>query len=140
MGIRFDKGDVEHRLTSFLYPDDSDQQGRLLRVYQQYFMVSAGAQLILQELEERGYAPEQLADHVVIQINDTHPSMVIPELIRLLLQRGAHLRPGPGPGEPHLRLHQPHHPGRGPGEVAHGLYPAGRPPCWCPSSESWTGR
>ena len=88
VGIRFDKGDVEHRLTSFLYPDDSDQQGRLLRVYQQYFMVSAGAQLILQELEERGYAPEQLADHVVIQINDTHPSMVIPELIRLLLQRG----------------------------------------------------
>ena len=88
VGIGFDKSDIAHRLTSFLYPDDSDDAGRLLRVYQQYFMVSAGAQLILQELEERGYAPETLADHVVVQINDTHPSMVIPELIRLLLQRG----------------------------------------------------
>ncbi len=87
-GIGFDKGDVAHHLTSFLYPDDSDDAGRLLRVYQQYFMVSAGAQLILQELEERGYGPEELADHVVIQINDTHPSMVIPELIRLLTGRG----------------------------------------------------
>ena len=88
VGIRFDKGDIPHCLTSFLYPDDSDEAGRLLRVYQQYFMVSAGAQLILQELEERGYGPETLADHVVIQINDTHPSMVIPELIRLLTARG----------------------------------------------------
>nr|WP_325182570.1 glycogen/starch/alpha-glucan phosphorylase [uncultured Oscillibacter sp.] len=87
-GISFDKGDIAHCLTAFLYPDDSDDAGRLLRVYQQYFMVSAGAQLILQELEERGYAPETLADHVVIQINDTHPSMVIPELIRLLTDRG----------------------------------------------------
>jgi len=88
VGINFDKGDIAHRLTSFLYPDDSDDPGRLLRVYQQYFMVSAGAQLILQELEERGYALDTLADHVVIQINDTHPSMVIPELIRLLTARG----------------------------------------------------
>ena len=87
-GIAFDKEDVAHNLTSFLYPDDSDEEGRLLRVYQQYFLVSAGAQLILQELEERGYDPQTLADHVVIQINDTHPSMVIPELIRLLKDRG----------------------------------------------------
>lgn len=88
VGIRFDKGDIAHSLTSFLYPDDSDRAGQLLRVYQQYFMVSAGAQLILQELEERGYPLEELAERVVIQINDTHPSMVIPELIRLLTQRG----------------------------------------------------
>ena len=88
VGISFDKGDIRHCLTSFLYPDDSDEAGRLLRVYQQYFMVSAGAQLILQELEERGYGPETLADHVVVQINDTHPSMVIPELVRLLTARG----------------------------------------------------
>ena len=88
VGIKFDKGDIPHHLTSFLYPDDSDQAGRLLRVYQQYFLVSAGAQLILAELEERGFSPETLADHVVVQINDTHPSMVIPELIRLLTQRG----------------------------------------------------
>ena len=88
VGINFDKTDIAHRLTSFLYPDDSDDAGRLLRVYQQYFMVSAGAQLILQELEERGYSMYELADHVVIQINDTHPSMVIPELIRLMTARG----------------------------------------------------
>ncbi|MEA4934627.1 MAG: glycogen/starch/alpha-glucan phosphorylase [Lawsonibacter sp.] len=88
MGIHFDKEDVAHNLTSFLYPDDSDEAGRLLRVYQQYFMVSAGAQLILQELEERGHCIDTLADYVVVQINDTHPSMIIPELIRLLIQRG----------------------------------------------------
>ena len=88
IGIGFDKTDVEHNLTSFLYPDDSDRNGRLLRVYQQYFLVSAGAQLILQELEDRGYSMYDLADHVVIQINDTHPSMIIPELVRLLTQRG----------------------------------------------------
>lgn len=88
VGIDFDKGDIAHNLTSFLYPDDSDRAGRLLRVYQQYFLVSAGAQLILAELEERGFAPDTLADHVVIQINDTHPSMVIPELVRLLMDRG----------------------------------------------------
>lgn len=87
-GIQFDKTDIAHELTAFLYPDDSDDEGRLLRVYQQYFMVSAGAQLILRELKERGWDARTLSDHVVIQINDTHPSMVIPELIRLLLERG----------------------------------------------------
>ena len=87
-GIGFDKRDIAHCLTSFLYPDDSDEDGRLLRVYQQYFMVSAGAQLILKELDERGVDPRQLCQHVAIQINDTHPSMVIPELTRLLLERG----------------------------------------------------
>ncbi len=87
-GIDFDKTDIARHLTSFLYPDDADEAGRLLRVYQQYFMVSAGAQLILEELEERGYGPESLAEHTAIQINDTHPSMVIPELIRLLTERG----------------------------------------------------
>ena len=87
-GIDFDKRDIPHCLTSFLYPDDSDRDGQLLRVYQQYFMVSAGAQLILDELAARGYAPGTLSDHVAIQINDTHPSMVIPELIRLLTERG----------------------------------------------------
>ena len=87
-GIAFDKHDVAHSLTSFLYPDDSDDAGRLLRVYQQYFMVSAGAQLILAELEERGFAPGELDRHVAVHINDTHPSMVIPELVRLLMERG----------------------------------------------------
>ena len=87
-GIDFDKRDIPHCLTSFLYPDDSDRDGQLLRVYQQYFMVSAGAQLILDELAARGYAPGTLSSHVAIQINDTHPSMVIPELIRLLTERG----------------------------------------------------
>ena len=87
-GIDFDKRDIPHCLTSFLYPDDSDRDGQLLRVYQQYFMVSAGAQLILDELAARGGSPETLSDHVAIQINDTHPSMVIPELIRLLTGRG----------------------------------------------------
>ena len=87
-GIDFDKSDLPARLTSFLYPDDSDDAGRLLRVYQQYFMVSAGAQLILKELADRGCTPETISDHVAIQINDTHPSMVIPELVRLLTGRG----------------------------------------------------
>lgn len=87
-GIDFDKTDVAHVLTSFLYPDDSDEEGRLLRVYQQYFMVSAGAQLILAELEERGYGIDELDRHVAVHINDTHPSMVIPELVRLLTERG----------------------------------------------------
>ena len=87
-GIDFDKTDIAHCLTSFLYPDDSDEAGRLLRVYQQYFMVSAGAQLILKELDEKGIDPRQLCEHVAIQINDTHPSMIIPELTRLLLERG----------------------------------------------------
>ena len=87
-GIDFDKRDIPHCLTSFLYPDDSDRDGQLLRVYQQYFMVSAGAQLILDELAARGYALAALSEHAAIQINDTHPSMVIPELIRLLTERG----------------------------------------------------
>ncbi len=87
-GIDFDKHDLPARLTSFLYPDDSDEAGRLLRVYQQYFMVSAGAQLILKELEERGCSAHTLSEHVAVQINDTHPSMVIPELVRLLTQKG----------------------------------------------------
>ena len=87
-GIDFDKRDIPHCLTSFLYPDDSDYDGQLLRVYQQYFMVSAGAQLILDELAQRGYTPDTLSEHVAIQINDTHPSMVIPELIRLLTAGG----------------------------------------------------
>lgn len=87
-GISFDKNDIKQNLTLFLYPDDSDKQGELLRIYQQYFMVSNGAQYILKECEERGYNLEELDQHVVIQINDTHPSMVIPELIRLLTEKG----------------------------------------------------
>lgn len=87
-GILFDNTDIPHCLTSFLYPDDSDDTGRLLRVYQQYFLVSAGAQLILKELDARGYDARSLSDYVAVQINDTHPSMVIPELIRLLTERG----------------------------------------------------
>lgn len=87
-GIDFDKTDIERNLTLFLYPDDSDDAGRLLRVYQQYFLVSCTAQLILRELEERGYAPRDLHKHVVVQINDTHPTMIIPELIRLLVAKG----------------------------------------------------
>ncbi len=87
-GIEFDKEDIRKNLTLFLYPDDSDDAGRLLRVYQQYFMVSCGAQLILDEAVERGSDLHDLADYVAIQINDTHPSMVIPELIRLLTAKG----------------------------------------------------
>ncbi len=87
-GIDFDKKDIQKNLTLFLYPDDSDEEGRLLRVYQQYFMVSCGAQLILAEARERGSNLHDLADYVAIQINDTHPSMVIPELIRLLMAEG----------------------------------------------------
>ena len=83
-GIQFDKNDVEKCLTLFLYPDDSDEAGRLLRIYQQYLMVSAGAQLILAECKARGSNLHDLAQYAAIQINDTHPSMVIPELIRLL--------------------------------------------------------
>ena len=83
-GISFDKKEIAKNLTLFLYPDDSDEDGRLLRIYQQYFMVSAGAQLILDECMTRGCNLHDLADYAAIQINDTHPSMVIPELIRLL--------------------------------------------------------
>ncbi len=86
--IDFDKNKIQKNLTLFLYPDDSDDAGRILRIYQQYFMVSNGAQLILKECEQKGYDLHKLYDHVVIQINDTHPSMVIPELIRLLQQKG----------------------------------------------------
>lgn len=87
-GINFDKKDIKKNLTLFLYPDDSDEQGRQLRIYQQYFMVSCGAQYILEECLERGSNLHDLADYAVIQINDTHPSMIIPELIRLLTGRG----------------------------------------------------
>ena len=87
-GITFDKEDIKENLTLFLYPDDSDEAGHLLRIYQQYFMVSNAAQLILLEAEENGYDLHKLHEHVVVQINDTHPSMVIPELIRLLGEKG----------------------------------------------------
>lgn len=86
-GIRFDKTDIGKNLTLFLYPDDSDDAGRLLRIYQQYLMVSAGAQLILEECLERGSNLHNLHEYAAIQINDTHPSMVIPELIRLLCEK-----------------------------------------------------
>mgnify|MGYP000933507163 FL=1 len=87
-GISFDKDDIEENLTLFLYPDDSDEKGQLLRIYQQYFMVSAGAQYILEECVAKGSNLHDLADYAAIQINDTHPSMVIPELIRLLMEKG----------------------------------------------------
>lgn len=87
-GIQFDKEDIKKNLTLFLYPDDSDEKGQLLRIYQQYFMVSNAAQLILKEAEEKGINLYHLHEHVCIQINDTHPTMVIPELIRLLTARG----------------------------------------------------
>jgi len=87
-GIDFDKEEIEKNLTLFLYPDDSDDSGRLLRIYQQYFMVSNGAQLILDECVARGSNLHNLYEYAVIQINDTHPTMVIPELIRLLVERG----------------------------------------------------
>ena len=90
-GIDFDKTDIAHNLTLFLYPDDSDEPGRLLRVYQQYFLVSATAQLILKEVEERGGRLDALHEYAVVQINDTHPTMIIPELIRLLTARGLSL-------------------------------------------------
>ncbi len=87
-GINFNKEDIEKNLTLFLYPDDSDDAGRILRIYQQYFMVSSAAQLILDEAVEKGCKLYDLADYAVIQINDTHPTMVIPELIRLMVERG----------------------------------------------------
>ena len=85
-GISFDKRDIEKNLTLFLYPDDSDEAGRILRIYQQYLMVSAGAQMILEDAKMRGSNLHDLADYAAVQINDTHPSMVIPELIRLLME------------------------------------------------------
>ena len=86
--IDFNKEDIQKNLTLFLYPDDSDEKGRLLRVYQQYFMVSNAARLILDEAVAKGSNLHDLADYATVQINDTHPSMVIPELIRLLQERG----------------------------------------------------
>ena len=87
-GIDFDKNDIAKNLTLFLYPDDSDEAGRKLRIYQQYFMVSNGARLIIDECKAKGSNLYDLYDYAVIQINDTHPTMVIPELIRLLVQEG----------------------------------------------------
>lgn len=87
-GIAFDKEDIARNLTLFLYPDDSDEQGHLLRIFQQYFMVSNGAQYILDECVAKGCTLYDLPDFAAIQINDTHPTMVIPELIRLLMERG----------------------------------------------------
>ncbi len=86
--IAFDKEDIQKNLTLFLYPDDSDEAGRQLRIYQQYFMVSNAARLILDECTARGCTLSDLPDYAVIQINDTHPTMIIPELIRLLVERG----------------------------------------------------
>lgn len=91
-GIQFDKKDIKKNLTLFLYPDDSDDDGRKLRIYQQYFMVSCGAQMILHDCKEKGYDLHSLQEHVVIQINDTHPSLIIPELIRLLMKEGILLK------------------------------------------------
>lgn len=88
-GINFDKEAVEKNLTLFLYPDDSDEAGNLLRIYQQYFMVSNAAQLILREMKEKKYDLRKMYEHAVIQINDTHPTMVIPELIRILVEEKA---------------------------------------------------
>ena len=91
-GIDFDKEDIDKNLTLFLYPDDSDEAGQQLRIYQQYFMVCNGAQLILKEMKENGYDLHKLNEHAVIQINDTHPTMVIPELIRILTEEeGFHM-------------------------------------------------
>ena len=87
-GIDFNKEDIEKNLTLFLYPDDSDEKGKLLRIYQQYFMVSSGAQLIIDECIAKGCNLYDLPEYAVIQINDTHPTMVIPELIRILVERG----------------------------------------------------
>ena len=87
-GIHFDKTNIPGNLTSFLYPDDSDEAGRMLRVYQEYFMVSAAAQRIFHDAEQFGWPLAELSQHVAVQINDTHPSMIIPELIRLLTEKG----------------------------------------------------
>lgn len=87
-GIQFDKGNIEKNLTLFLYPDDSDREGQLLRIYQQYFMVSSAAQLIVKKEKEAGHDLHRLDQYVSVQINDTHPSMIIPELIRLLMAEG----------------------------------------------------
>lgn len=88
-GITFDKEEIAKNLTLFLYPDDSDEAGNLLRIYQQYFMVSNAAQLILKELREKKYDLRKMYEHAVVQINDTHPTMIIPELIRILVEEKA---------------------------------------------------
>ncbi|MBE5872214.1 MAG: glycogen/starch/alpha-glucan phosphorylase [Lachnospiraceae bacterium] len=88
-GIDFDKEDIEKNLTLFLYPDDSDEAGNLLRIYQQYFMVSNAAQLVIKEMHENKVDLHKMYEHAVIQINDTHPTMVIPELIRILVEEKA---------------------------------------------------
>ena len=90
-GISFDQKNIINNLTLFLYPDDSTREGHLLRIYQQYFMVSNAAQLILKEVKDNGFDIRELYNHAVIQINDTHPTMVIPELIRLLMLEGIHM-------------------------------------------------
>ena len=90
-GIDFDKTDLRRNLTLFLYPDDSDEQGRRLRFAQEYFLSSAAAQLIVSDIKSRGFAPQQLDRAAVVQLNDTHPTLMIPELIRLLVQEGLDL-------------------------------------------------
>ncbi|MCH4207748.1 MAG: glycogen/starch/alpha-glucan family phosphorylase [Solobacterium sp.] len=91
-GIEFDKTDIAKNLTLFLYPDDSDKNGQLLRIYQQYFMVSNAAQMIIKEEKDKGHDLHHLDDYIAIQINDTHPSMVIPELVRLLIKEGMSMK------------------------------------------------
>ena len=91
-GISFDQKEIKKNLTLFLYPDDSTKEGQMLRVYQQYFMVSNAAQLILMEEKEKGHDLRKLHEHVCIQINDTHPSLIIPELIFRLVQEGIHMK------------------------------------------------
>ena len=127
-GISFDKTDVAKNLTLFLYPDDSDKEGRLLRIYQQYFMVSNAARLILEEAAAKGSNFYDLPDYAVIQINDTHPTMVIPELIRLLTtEHGMEMddaieivrRTCATPTIPFLPS---------PGNLAHGIFQGGRSP------------
>ena len=95
-GISFDKKDIEKNLTLFLYPDDSDKDGQLLRIYQQYFMVSNAAQMIIKEQKDLGHDLHRMAEYVAIQINDTHPSLVIPELIRLLIKEGLSFKQAAG--------------------------------------------
>ena len=112
-GIDFNKEDIQKNLTLFLYPDDSDEQGRLLRIYQQYFMVSSGAQLILDECTAKGSNLYDLPDYAVIQINDTHPTMVIPELIRLLMERGMDMDGRYRCSIQNMCIYKPYHPCRG---------------------------
>lgn len=90
--IAFDQRDIERNLTLFLYPDDSSEEGRLQRIYQQYFMVSCGAQYIVEKHIEQGYDIKELDQHIMIQINDTHPTLIIPELIRLLMREGCTMK------------------------------------------------